>query len=144
MQTGTFLVAGRGRDSLDPGVQVRVLVDGIAVSCKFRRDIGGDGIQSLRRVRAVQVSEHRMHPTQRLARPLQRLHRVFPGSGLGIRGDGGNLGGMLGDGGIESGDEMLVANISEPRKLIRQVGRHKQRISVHAYQSATPIVSLNT
>ena len=47
MQTGTFLVAGRGRDSLDPGVQVRVLVDGIAVSCKFRRDIGGDGIQSL-------------------------------------------------------------------------------------------------
>ena len=54
------------------------------------------------------------------------------------------LGGMRGDGGIESGDEMLVANISEPRKLIRQVGRHKQRISVHAYQSATPIVSLNT
>ena len=75
-----------------------------------------------------QVVKHRRHPGEQLARALQRRDGVGEIRRGGIVGDRRDLGGMIGEGLLEGGQEMLGRDLGEWRGLERRLPRLEKRV----------------
>ena len=74
-------------------------------------------------MRRHQVVEHRRHLGEQLARALQRGDGVGEVGRRRIVGDRGDLGGVVGKGLLEGGQEMLRRDLGERRRLERRLPR---------------------
>jgi hypothetical protein len=79
-------------------------------------------------MRRHQVVEHRRDPGEQLARALQRGDGVVEVRRRRIVGDRGDLGGMVGEGLLEGGQEMLGRDLGKWRGLERRLPRPEQRV----------------
>ena len=112
----------------DPAEQHRVHHDRIPVPRHPQRHFLVDLQQRRVGVRRHQVVEHRRHLGEQLARALQR------GDGVGevrrgrVVGDGGNLGGMIGERLLEGGQEVFRHDLLKWRRLERRLPGLQQRV----------------
>jgi len=114
--------------AVDPGKQLGIELDRIAVCRQPRRHLTLDLLAFVVGVGADQVEEHRGHARQGSAAALHRNNRVVEARRIGIAGNGLDLGQMLFHTALHRRDEVLIANPVERRHLQRQRGDFKERI----------------
>ena len=112
----------------DPAEQHRVHHDRVPVPRHPQRHLLVDLQQRRIGMRRHQVVEHRRHPGEQLARALQRGDGVGEVRRRRVVGDGGDLGGVVGEGLLEGGEEMLGRDLGEWRGLERRLPRLQQRV----------------
>ena len=101
----------------DPAEQHRVHHDRVPVPRHPQGHLLVDLEQRRIGVRAHQVVEHRRHPGEQLAGALQRGDGVGEVRRRRVVLDGGDLGGVIGEGLLEGGQEMLRLDLGEGRRL---------------------------
>ena len=117
-----------GVDQCDPAEQHRVHHDRIPVPRHPRRDLLVDREDFRIGVGRDQVVEHGRNLREQLAGALQGGDGVGEVGYRRIMGDGGDLGRMVGEGALESRQEMLRQNLGKRRRLERRLPRPQQRV----------------
>ena len=109
-------------ERINPGEQIRVQQDRIAVRRQPRRHLALDLLAGIIGVGTDQVEEHRGHPRQHPAAALHGHDGVVEAGCHGTGRDSLDLGQMLFHAALHGRDEVLVANLVEWRHLQRQRG----------------------
>ena len=112
----------------DPAEQHRVHHDRVPVPRHPQRHLLVDLQQRRVGMRRHQVVEHRRNPGEQFARALQRDDGVGEIRRRRIVGDGGDLGGVIGEGLLEGRHEVLRLDLGERRRLERRLPRRQQRV----------------
>jgi hypothetical protein len=112
----------------DAAEQHRVHHDRVPVPRHPQRHLLVDLEQRRIGMRRHQVVEHRRDLGEQLAGALQRGDGVGEVRRGGIVGDRGDLGGVVGKGLLEGGQEMLRRDLGERRRLERRLPRLQQRV----------------
>ncbi len=115
---------------LDAGEQLAIQVDGIAVRCQLRRDVGLDLLQRIVGVGPGQVEEDAGGTAQHLAGAFHRHQRVLESRGGRIVRDGGDFRPMAAHAFGQGGREVAVLDAAKIRCLEFQragIGERRSR-----------------
>ena len=102
-------------ERVDAGKQITIQRDGRAVAGQHRAHFALDGAQLVIGRRTRQIAEHGGNPAKATARHFHGQHGVFEGRLLGIAGNGGDLGRMIGNRGLKRRHEVCFVDLVQRR-----------------------------